>query len=300
MKNYTEQNSSGELWIRTLDNSKIPAPIALSAVYKKYQPYSTFYSELTSNLITRFDNFLDTFFIETPSGYIFEKTYIEDNLYKPFNSVNLYNPIYYKVGTSLIYGTKTGYWYNERDNKILQSYLLTLDENKNYTDRFSFVVIMNEFDCKVGSLRTVFFERLSLSFTASENWNRDSVTLETPHLAYNVDTNVYNISFLIKDAYKQFGLISLNMSPAQTASFDSYRVEEINVFLPFLSINKNLVETNPYDPGTVQPFRVLTVSSPDNKTDPAYKLKYIRLSPDLSVFDALNIDPDSPAYLILE
>ena len=297
---YLENQTSGELWLRTLDNIKLPAPIALSAVYKKYQVYSTFYGELTSNQITRFDNFLDSIFIETASGYIFEKVYIENNLYYPFNSVNLYNPIQIREGQSISYGTKTGYWFKENEGKVLQAYLLTLDENKNFTERFSFVLIINEFDCEVGNLRTVFFERLSLAFSETENWDSSSALLETPTICYNSDSDRYNISFLIKDKLSQFGLISINIAPSYTNTYDSYKLEEINLFLPYLDINRSGLESNPYDPSAVQPYRILTISSPLNKKDPAYQLKYIRLSPDISVFDKLDKDPNSPAYLVLE
>ena len=302
MNTYNQNITPGELWVRTTDGNKVPASESLSSVYLKYaNVYPTFYGELTSNQIRRFDTFEDCFFIETESGYIFEKVFLEENSYKPFNSTNLYTPIYYKQPGSLVYGTSTDYWYDEKSKKVYYSYLLSLDENKNFTDRYSFVLIVNLFDCSTGSLQTVLFHRLSLAFSSARNWSPFNVYLESPKITLNSDTGRYNISFLIKNEAKEFGLISINLAENHSVIYDKYKVEEINSYLPYLVIDEARLEEGPYDPNIVQPYRVVTVSSVLDKRDPAYRLKFIRVFPEISVYDSLNLENyNEITYLAIE
>lgn len=302
MNTYNQNITPGELWLRTLEGNKIPASTALSSVYVKYATaYPTFYNELTSNQIRRFDTFEDCFFIETESGYIFEKVYFENNQYKPFNTTNLYTPIYYKQTGSLQYGTSTDYWYDENSSKVYYAYILTLDENKNFTDRFSFVLIVNLFDCQTGSLQTILFHRLSLAFSSARNWSSFTAYIESPKITHNADTGRYNISFLLKNETKEFGIISINLSESHSVIYDKYKVEEINSYIPYLIIDEDRLEAGAYDPNIVQPYRVLTVSSVLDKRDPAYRLKFIRVFPEISVYDSLNLENyEEITYLAIE
>jgi hypothetical protein len=302
MNTYNQNLTTGELWLRTLDGTKQPASVSLSGIYLKYASvYPTFYNELTSNQIRRFDTFEDCIFIETQSGYIFEKVSLEDNSYKPFNTTNLYTPIYYKQTGSLVYGTSTDYWYDANSKKVYYAYILSLDENKNFSDRFSFVLIVNLFDCKTGSLQTVLFHRISLAFSSARNWSPFNAYIESPKITRNSDTGRYNISFLLKNETKEFGLISINLAESHSVYYDKYKVEEINSYLPYLAIDENRLEEGAYDPNIVQPYRVLTVSSFLNKQDPAYRLRFIRVFPEISVYDSLNLENyEEITYLAIE
>lgn len=302
MNSYNENNTPGELWIRTLDGNKNPASVSLSSVYLKYAPaYPSFYSELTSNQVKRFDTFEDCLFLETNSGYIFEKVYTDGGFYKPFNNTNLYTPIYYKQTGSLIYGTSTDYWFDENSKKVYYGYILSLDENKNFSDRFSFVLVINLFDCLAGSIETVLFHRISLAFSSARNWSPFNAYIESPKITYNSDSGRFNVSFLFKNEAREFGLISINLAENHSIIYNKYKVEEINSYLPYFVIDENRLEEGPYDPNIVQPYRVVTVSSPLNKQDPAYRLRFIRVFPEISVFDSLNLENyEEITYLAIE
>ena len=74
MNKLLQNQIFGEMWMRTPSGKILPYNIALSSLNLKYNSINpNFNFELTNNLINRFDFFYDVIFIETNSGYIFEK-----------------------------------------------------------------------------------------------------------------------------------------------------------------------------------------------------------------------------------
>lgn len=215
------------MWMRDLKDNVTSASSVLSAVYTKYQNVnSTFYSELTSNTILRFDLFYDTFFIETHLGYIFEKFYIEDDQVKPYNQLNLLN---YKKTTSV------DYWFDEKKNKVFYTEIYCYDNiyedplNENY---FNFVLILKSFDCNTGLSKLILLDLIKIAYTDQIDWQNDHFYVENPKLTYNSDTKTFNVSFIIRNSKFSFGLISINVLNAETPY-----VTEVNGFLPYMTID---------------------------------------------------------------
>jgi len=245
----------GEMWIRDLKDNVSPASNVLSAVFLKYKNInSNFYSELTSNNIMKFDVFYDTFFIETHTGYIFEKFYIEDMEVKPYNQINLFN---YKKTTSV------DYWFDENKNKIYYTQIyctkdiseedffniVSIDETDLYTinnediidifsseesntNYFNFVLIFKVFDCNTGLSKLLLLDEIKLKYTDKIDWNYDNFYIENPKITYNSDTKNFNISFINRNSKYSFGLISINI-----LNSDMPYITEVNGFLPFLKID---------------------------------------------------------------
>jgi hypothetical protein len=139
MNNFTTNNTTGELWIRTPQGIKDTANNVLSAVYLKYNSYTNFYSELTSNQITRFEIFYDNIFIETPSGCIFEKLLDQNGSFIPYNLSNLFTAKHTAAPGFVAFSTKVDYWFNESRKKIYFCNINVLESNKNFNSQFSMV-----------------------------------------------------------------------------------------------------------------------------------------------------------------
>lgn len=276
MNNYINSSIPGELWIRDFEGKKEIGSNALSSVYLKYSSkYPTFFSELTSNQITRFDCFLDCVFVETKSGAILEKLSIDGDKFKPFNMANLHVPkVNLKKGL-LNFNTYVDYWYDENSNKIYYVYLVALEENKTFRFQYSLAIIMDEFDCHTGLTETVLFDKLTLAFKDSKNWDLYDYVLENPKITYNKDTLKFNFSFLLKNKSRDFGLISINYLKNDTLERGHYAATEVNGHLPYFDLDFDNCFIGPYDPSIIQRYRILTVATFND--DPAYKDKFIVL-----------------------
>ena len=78
MSIYFNKQLPGQLWLRDLTNNVSSAYNMLSSVFTKYKTINnSFYYDVSTNNINRFDVINDTLFIETSSGYIFEKFYVD-------------------------------------------------------------------------------------------------------------------------------------------------------------------------------------------------------------------------------
>jgi hypothetical protein len=126
MSIYYDKQVPGEIWLRDLGNNVTAGNKVLSSIFLKYKNINeTFYSELTSNKINRFDVIFDTIFIETTSGFIFEKFYVDSGSIVPFNQINFFN---FRKNTTV------DYWYSENKNKIFFTeiaYVLDLKQTTN-------------------------------------------------------------------------------------------------------------------------------------------------------------------------
>ena len=208
--------------MRDLKNNVDSASNILSAVYLKYKNVnSTFFNYLTSNQITRFDLFYDTFFIETPIGCIFEKFYIQSEEILPYNQINLFNP---KKTTNI------DYWFNENKNNIIFTEIFYYNDplKTAFDNYFEFILIVKSFDCITGLTKNLVLDIIRLAYTSSRNWNGVNFGIENPKITYNKDTKNYNISFILRNTAKELGLVSINLLDS-----DIPTVTEVNGFLPY-------------------------------------------------------------------
>ena len=159
MKEFDTNNTFGELWIRNLNGEKVRASQALSSVYLKYKgEYPIFYNELITNKVNRFDVFYDCIFIQTPSGSIFEKLIPSDNGFEPYNLNDLYTAQHDSVAEYASFDTHVDYWFDEKNQKVIYAQIVALEENRYFRDFFTFVLLVNEFNCKTASLKTIIFD----------------------------------------------------------------------------------------------------------------------------------------------
>jgi hypothetical protein len=226
MNIYSEKNKTGELWTRNLDGKIQVSNESLSTIFNKYKQINIkFYNELINNKIKRFDLFYDSLFIETETGYIFEKIVYQNNqisLYQNNNNFNLKG--YYPID----------YWFDELKFKV---YIVEIKATLQQEDIFDFYLILTEYDCKTGLLKTVYKHNIILNFYNSKNWGVNSANIskneipivETPKICYNKDTNIYNISFIIRNNnINKMGIISINL-----INTGIFKTESINGMVPF-------------------------------------------------------------------
>jgi hypothetical protein len=228
MSYYHNKQIPGELWLRDLKDNIDSANNVLSAIYLKYQNISsTFYSELTSNKITRFDTFNDAIFVETPSGCIFEKLYLNDDNFTilPYNQLNLFN---FRKNTTV------DYWYDENKKKVFFTEIAYYDDpNKVAGSKyFDFIFLFKTFSCQDGILINNISNRIRFSYSSAINWNDYVFFIENPKLTYNTDTKYFNVSFILRNSVKSLGLVSINVINSDTPI-----VTEVHGFLPYFTID---------------------------------------------------------------
>lgn len=218
MNIFSSQNTEGDLWLRKLDGKIESAVNSLSAVYTKYKPISnSFYDELTNNLVTRFDMIYDNIFLETQSGFIFDKIKIEDggNIL-PYHNVNNFK---FRQQTAI------DYWFDELNFKI---YFIEIKTPIQEVDLFNFNIILNEYDCNNGLIKVVLKKNIIISLQGSVDWGGDLANIETPKICYNKDTKNYNISFILRNNLNRVGIISLSLS-----NKGGFNLDKINGLIPY-------------------------------------------------------------------
>lgn len=226
MNIYNEKSKTGELWTRYQDGTILNCVSSLESIFLKYQPINlNFYNEVINNQIKRFDVFYDSIFLETQTGFIFEKiVYDNDNitLYQNINNLTLngYVPI--------------DYWFDELNFKV---YSVNIRAGIQVEDIFDFYLILTEFDCKTGLLNIIYKHRIKLNFYNSVSWGSNTVgvpssdipIIETPKICYNKYTKIYNVSFIIRNNnINKMGLISINISKDEF-----FKTNSINGVVPF-------------------------------------------------------------------
>lgn len=293
MLHFQNNNIPGELWLRDLKGNKESATTLLSAVYEKYHSlnpilssrnaslvyartstiYDTFYGELTSNQITRFDVFYDSVFIETKSGCIFEKIYLDKDQIKPFTIADCFTPKHDAKPKFLNFDTYVDYWFDDSNNKVYFTYIACLEENKDFPNRIAFVILVNEFDCETGLITTILFWKVILSFKNSSNWDIRNCVIENPKITFNSTTRTFNVSFLLKNSIKQFGLVSINFKKIDNPFKGDYAITEVNAYLPYFEMDGNACEAYPYDPNAKPPYYVVTAAK-----KPSEDLRFILMT----------------------
>jgi hypothetical protein len=219
MNFYNETIYNGELWLRDTNDNVVSANNHLSGIYIKYrQSNPTFYNELTSNIIKKFDIFYDCFLIQNQIGFIFEKYKVQDSLIVPFTQTNNYFEDSY-----------LDYWFDETKKKV---YFIT----KNNTDFISplpqdnkafikFAFTLNVFDIKTGQISMLIDEILNFDLFNPVNFSTSNGIFEDPKLTYNPDTNNFNISVIVRNDVNEMGILSINLN--------EFEVKEVNSFIPF-------------------------------------------------------------------
>jgi hypothetical protein len=224
---------------------------------------------------TEFDTFYDCIFVQTAAGSFFEKIVPEYNNFKPYNLVDLFTPKHFSAAEYASFDTYVDYWFDEKKQKIIYAQIVALEENRYFKEYFTFVILVNEFDCKTATRKTILFDKVILAYRSASNWDIYNYVFETPKITHNPYTNKYNVSFLFKNATREFGLVSINFAPGASVESGGYVVTEINGHLPFFDLDLDKCIVIPYDPTLAPPYHIVTVSNrkflPDGVTpDPAY------------------------------
>jgi hypothetical protein len=250
MNFYNETNVLGEMWSRDFDNNTLPITQSLSSIFLKYKNNSiTFYSELTSNDIKKFDVFYDSFFIQTKTGYIFEKYILEDFKIKPFNKINNFSSI--KTENDV------DYWFDEIDKIV---YLFEFTATTSFTPPFEnnsaikFSFKFKSFDTKTNIIKTLLNEDITFWIENAVDLLNSNGNKENPKLTYNSSTNIFNVSFIVKNDNAKIGIVSMN--------FTKNKIKEINAFIPYGSIAKPLLTPTPSQTRTPEPTPTPTQNIP--------------------------------------
>lgn len=230
MNFYTDTTIQGEMWFRGANNVVYPAYQSLSAIFYKYDKLNTnFYYDVQNNQIEKFEVFYDTLFVQTSSGYIFEKYKMENGNVVPFNQIHNYF-----TNQTLL---DIDYWLDENDKKLYWFEFQKIPFTPNYIDisTLSFGFKFYELDLKTGQYQILLSQDVNLYLTKSVDVYYSNGILENPKITYNSDTNLYNASFIIRNDSGEMGLISMN--------FNVYEVVEINTYIPF-----GIVQPSNYTP----------------------------------------------------
>lgn len=222
MNKLIENQISGEIWMRTPSGKILPSTDALSALNLKYSTInSNFYSELSSNQIKKFDFFYDVIFIETASGYIFDKLSKSENVLIPENNDN-------RLTLKSNIKSNPDYWLDEVNKKI---YVVD-NEIKYWTSTSVKInVKIKQFDIIKNLYSTKFSYDIELIY--SNNIITKKPTIEPCKMSYNVDTRCFNVSFILRGNDEEFGLISSTLKKNQNLVIDN-----INCLLPYTTVQE--------------------------------------------------------------
>jgi hypothetical protein len=149
-------------------------------------------------------------------------------------------------------------------------------------------------DCETGLIQTVLFWQVQIAYTNADNWNARDCTIEDPKITFNSSSQTFNVSFLLKNTVKQFGLVSINIKKSDLPTIGDYAITEVNAYLPYFTIDGANCEAYPYDPNAKKPYFVVSVAG--DPQDVAYNRRFIILPS--SGRDLYNNPTDN--YLILE
>jgi hypothetical protein len=218
---YNDTNFSGELWLRDASNNVKESSVILSAVFLKYKDqYPDFYYDLNLNIITKFDVFYDSFFIQTPNGYIFEKIVFQNSNFLPHSQFDHYSPLQIN---------NIDYWFDEINKKI---YFCGFEDIPLVTSKaLRFTLFFKEFNIQNGKINDFYTKLVHLALDSTTNLLSSNGVKDDPKLTYNADTNVFNVSFLIKNDVQQNALISINLNQND--------ILEVNSFIPYGQLNLN-------------------------------------------------------------
>lgn len=236
MSIYNNKFKNGQMWLRTLDGTIQQTYNILSSVFIKYQNLNqSFFNEISTNNILRFDVFYDNIFIETKSGYTFEKIFFDQK-------TDSFIPFQYNSNFNLNTYIPIDYWFDETNLKI---YIAQIAATAQTYNAFNFYVIINEYDCVMGEITELFKSNFNISLNGANGWgttlNNDIffANINTPKICYNTDTNRFNISFDFKNFDGEFALVSMDFS-----NNEQFTLESLNALMPFAASIGNYTVTN--------------------------------------------------------
>lgn len=217
--------AEGEMWMRDSTGTIHSANSALINLYSKYETINqTFYNELISNQIKRFDFFYDVIFVETQSGHIFDKIEIINDKIHPVSLDNRFLPYSY-----------SDYWLDESNKKIYN----TINKIDNWSlSSVQIGVLIEQFDIVRNLFNLKLYYQIDINF--NQNIYQVKPIIEPPKITFNADTDIFNISFILRGPNKEFSLLSTNINKQQFLE-----LEEVNCFVPFASsknVNLNILE----------------------------------------------------------
>jgi hypothetical protein len=175
---------------------------------------------LINNEIKRFDFFYDVIFIETASGYIFDKLSKNKNVLIPENNDN-------RLTTTENGNKFPDYWLDEVNKKI---YVVD-NEIKYWTSTSVKInVKIKQFDITKNLYSTKFSYDIELIYN---NTITKKPTIEPCKISYNLDTRCFNVSFILRGNAEEFGLISSTLKKNQNLV-----INNINCLLPYTTVQE--------------------------------------------------------------
>lgn len=227
MNKLSQNQIFGEMWMRNPSGKILPYNVALSSLNLKYDSINpNFNFELTNNLINRFDFFYDVIFIETNSGYIFEKLKKNGDVIFPANNDNRFTP---KSDINV----SPDYWLDEPNKKIyiVENKLVYWD-----SDEVKLNIIVKQFDITENLYSTKLSYVLHLKYCNSSSITKKP-NIEPCKISYNIDTKCFNVSFILRGNNNEFGLISNTLKKNQNLTIDN-----INCLLPYTTLKEITTE----------------------------------------------------------
>lgn len=212
---YDKKVKSGDLWVRNTNNFVNPASTLLNDLFVNFS--NTVYPNLTSEIynIKDFDVWYDTIMLRTPNYLIFNKInldYETGNLSFDINNSHILNLT--SNGDNKFAGT----WFFEKEKSVtlailvstvsaIYPQLLSLNlDNNNLT------YLYNKTDVDTNELSS-----LSLTY------------IEDPVFTYNVDSLMYNLTFITKNNnYQSFMIGNISI----TNYGDTHEINNVSVITP--------------------------------------------------------------------
>jgi hypothetical protein len=243
MNFFYDNEYNGQPWVRDFNNNIQPFNEALSSIYVKYKDVnSTFFNELTSNSIKKFDCFYDSIFIQTQTGYIFEKYTVKNSKIETYDRINNFSA--YESNYNSI-----DYWFDEISKKVyFFEFISTEDQfipSLVSVDGIPYSAIcfnfkFGVFDIKTNLLRETFRKKIIFWLENPLNLLTSNGIVENPNITYNSSTNLFNVSFIIKNDVNEIGIVSINLNKKE--------IKEINTFIPYGTVKEYGFEPIPYEP----------------------------------------------------
>lgn len=195
-------NTTGELWVRTAYDNILKGAVALSSIYAKHQNNQSLYRELSSNVVRSFDVVYDVLIIELENYVILEKVVFDyDN--NMFINTNTTSKIFSTSGDDILYG---GFWFHDKQNTITINMCISSSYGGIpyiYPELYS--IDVNKFSMEniySGKEDTTLLMPITATFT----------DIDAPIIAYNNDTDTFNITILSKDSNKRCYIASIDIS----------------------------------------------------------------------------------------
>jgi len=188
---FSTQNLDGKLFIKTTNGEIIPGATFLKNILSKYENVP-FTEEINSSFILKIDCFLDSILLETQNFFLIEKM-LQASSSKIPESYNLFNNLFEKEDFLM------DYWYDENSERVLSCFL------KKYNNKFS--LLIRESSLITGQTNTILEEILDI-VDFPDSWVWADILLKSVKITHNLDTKMYNISFLVRNL-ENWGIMSI-------------------------------------------------------------------------------------------